>query len=97
MRLPRLLAATAVAGLVGAPAFADTLVLNDGTRMHGTLVTMNRQTVVFDAFRALFNVGSRIPIMMAIIPMTTRSSTSVKPRRRLVNLLHMTGLRTDYK
>jgi hypothetical protein len=48
MRLPRLLAATAVAGLVGAPAFADTLVLNDGTRMHGTLVTMNRQTVVFD-------------------------------------------------
>ena len=48
MNLPKVLAATAVVGLTGLPAFADTLVLNDGSRLRGTLVSMNRQTVVFD-------------------------------------------------
>jgi hypothetical protein len=48
MKVPKLLAATAVAGLASLPSFADTLVLNDGSRLHGTLVSMNRQTVVFD-------------------------------------------------
>jgi hypothetical protein len=48
------LAATAVAGLSSASAPADTLVLNDGSRLRGTLVSMNRQTVVFDE-----DVGSR--------------------------------------
>src|SRR5215213_5416879 len=32
--------------------------------------------------RALLSVGSRMPINTAMMPMTTRSSTSVKPRRR---------------
>ena len=48
MNLRQVLAATAVVGMTGVPAFADTLVLNDGTRIRGTLVSMNRQTVVFD-------------------------------------------------
>ena len=59
MRLPKLLAATAVVGLVGAPAFADTLVLNDGTRLRGTLVSMNRQTVVFDEDTGSSRSGAR--------------------------------------
>jgi len=48
MNLPKVLAATAIVGLTGLPAFADTLILNDGSRLRGTMVTMNRQTVVFD-------------------------------------------------
>jgi hypothetical protein len=48
MNFPKALAATAIVGLTGLPAFADTLILNDGSRMRGTMVTMNRQTVVFD-------------------------------------------------
>jgi len=48
MKFPKVLAATAIVGLTGLPAFADTLILNDGSRLRGTLVTMNRQTVVFD-------------------------------------------------
>ena len=48
MKLHKVLAGTAMAGLIGLPAFADTLILNDGSRLQGTLVSMNRQTVVFD-------------------------------------------------
>lgn len=48
MKFPEVLAATAIVGLTGLPAFADTLILNDGSRLRGTLVTVNRQTVVFD-------------------------------------------------
>ena len=48
MKLHKVLAGTAMAGLIGLPAVADTLVLNDGSRLRGTLVSMNRQTVVFD-------------------------------------------------
>jgi hypothetical protein len=48
MNLPKVLAATAVFGVAGLTASADTLILNDGSRLRGTLVTMNRQTVVFD-------------------------------------------------
>jgi hypothetical protein len=48
MKVHKLLAATAVAGLASVPSFADTLILNDGSRLQGTLVSMNRQTVVFD-------------------------------------------------
>jgi len=48
MKLHKVLAGTAMAGLIGLPAFADTLILNDGSRLRGTLVSMNRQTVVFD-------------------------------------------------
>jgi hypothetical protein len=48
MNFPKVFAATAIVGLTGLPAFADTLVLNDGSRLRGTLVSMNRQTVVFD-------------------------------------------------
>jgi hypothetical protein len=59
MRLPKLLAAAAVAGLAGAPAFADTLVLNDGSRLRGTLVSMNRQTVVFDEDTGSARSGTR--------------------------------------
>ena len=52
MKVPKLLAATAIVGLAGVPSFADTLILNDGTRIQGTLVSMNRQTVVFDEDRS---------------------------------------------
>lgn len=48
MKVPKLLAATAIVGLAGVPSFADTLILNDGSRIRGTLVSMNRQTIVFD-------------------------------------------------
>jgi hypothetical protein len=48
MNLPKVLAATAVFGVAGLTASADTLILNDGSRLRGTLVSMNRQTVVFD-------------------------------------------------
>ena len=48
MKVHKLLAATAVAALASVPTFADTLILNDGSRIQGTLVSMNRQTVVFD-------------------------------------------------
>jgi hypothetical protein len=48
MKLRQVLAATAAVGLTSLPAFADTLVLNDGTRLRGTLVSMNRQVVVFE-------------------------------------------------
>ena len=48
MKVPKLLAGMAIVGLAGVPSFADTLILNDGTRIQGTLVSMNRQTVVFD-------------------------------------------------
>src|SRR4051794_5415892 len=39
----------------------------------------DRQTVVFAARRALFSAGSRIPISTAMMPITTSSSTNVKP------------------
>jgi hypothetical protein len=48
MNLPKVLAATAVLGLTGLSASADTLILNDGSRLRGTVVSMNRQTVLFE-------------------------------------------------
>ncbi|HVR70490.1 MAG TPA: LecA/PA-IL family lectin [Vicinamibacteria bacterium] len=48
MILRKMLAVTAVLGLAGLPASADTLILNDGSRLRGTLISMNRQVVVFD-------------------------------------------------
>ena len=48
MQFPKVLAATAMLGLSGLPTVADTLILNDGSRLRGTLVSMNRQTIVFD-------------------------------------------------
>src|SRR5688500_8297360 len=39
------------------------------------------QTTVCAAIRALLKAGSNIEIRIAMIPITTRSSTSVKPRR----------------
>src|SRR5262245_15334011 len=42
--------------------------------------------VVFACFRARLMVGRRIPMSTAMIPITTRSSTSVKPRRLLVGM-----------
>src|SRR5690349_12985777 len=41
----------------------------------------DRQAVFREALRALRNDGSRIETSNAIIPITTSSSTSVKPRR----------------
>jgi hypothetical protein len=55
MNFPKVFAATALVGLTGLPALADTLVLNDGSRLRGTLVSMNRQTVVFDEDRSSGN------------------------------------------
>ena len=48
MNLSKVLAATAVLGLAGLPASADTLILNDGSRLRGTVISMNRRVVVFD-------------------------------------------------
>lgn len=55
MNFPKVFAATALVGLTGLPAVADTLILNDGSRLRGTLVSMNRQTVVFDEDRSAGN------------------------------------------
>jgi hypothetical protein len=59
MNVPKVLAATAVLGLAGLTASADTLILNDGSRLRGTLVTMNRQTVVFDEDTSVNNRNQR--------------------------------------
>jgi hypothetical protein len=48
MYLRKLLAAAALLALSGLSAFADTLVLNDGRRIRGTLVSVSRGVVVFD-------------------------------------------------
>jgi hypothetical protein len=43
--------------------------------------TVERHCAVRAARRARFSAGSRIPISTAMIPITTSSSTSVKPHR----------------
>ena len=51
---------------------------------------LERQTVVFDACRALFSAGSSTEINNAMMPMTTNSSTSVKPSVLCERLRNMT-------
>jgi hypothetical protein len=62
MNLPKLLAMTAVAGLTSVPSFADTLILNDGTRLRGTLISMNRQEVVFQEDAGTYDRARRVRI-----------------------------------
>ena len=69
MNVPKLLAVTAVVGLSGLPSYADTLILNDGTRMRGTLVSMNRQTIVFDQDTANSGVNQRARMRRVRVPL----------------------------
>src|SRR5215207_5928701 len=48
------------------------------------------QTTVCACRLALLSAGSRMPISTAMMPMTTRSSTSVNPSRRFVEFVSMT-------
>src|SRR5687768_17553926 len=50
----------------------------------------DRQAVRWACSRALRSVGMRMPIRMAMMPMTTSNSTSVKAVRRVVRLTLIT-------
>ena len=54
----------------------------------------DRQLTDFEALRALLSAGKSIEIKSAMIPITTSSSTSVKPLRRplLINRLDIRNL-----
>jgi hypothetical protein len=48
---------------------------------------LDAHLILAEALRALFSAGSRMAIRMAMIPMTTSSSTKVNPREDLLIFL----------